>query len=190
MKKIYNAGSMFNEAQINQRKIEGVNLRKELKGFDIANPIDFDSNLGLGVCPTPKVIWEADYEQLQKAEYVIFELDSLDHGMISEFGIAVEMAKSSHPNKYLIVVISDFRYYQKGSTTQISEFAINHFVFGQLFDQQLNDENRIIQVASHNEAIQAIKNRELYLENRDDKYLKLNQDLDKKYLYETGKMFG
>ncbi|WP_338972427.1 nucleoside 2-deoxyribosyltransferase [Spiroplasma endosymbiont of Panorpa germanica] len=187
MKTIYNAGSMFNEAQIQQRKKEGNNLRQNFADFEIANPIDFDTNLG--VCPTPLEIWNADYELLKKAEYVIFELDSLDHGMIAEMGIAIEMAKSTQANKFLVTVISDFRYYQRCSKFQINEFSINHFVFGQLFDTQLNQENRILQVKSHDQAILAIKNWEAYLNTKDDKYLKMNEELDQKFIYEDGKMY-
>jgi hypothetical protein len=50
MKQIYNAGSMFNEGQVNQRKLEGKNLRAAFPNFIISNPIDFDTNAGN--CPT------------------------------------------------------------------------------------------------------------------------------------------
>ncbi|WP_051350848.1 hypothetical protein [[Acholeplasma] multilocale] len=188
MKQIYNAGSMFNEAQVNQRKIEGVNMRGELTDFIIKNPIDFDTNQS--VTPTPLQIWATDYQAVTESEYVICELDSLDHGMIMEFAIAIEQAKTTQLNKFVIAVVSDFRYYQKGSTTQMAEIAINHFVYGALFDEQLVADNRVYLVKSHNAAIELIKLREEYLRTTDSKILDQMNLMNQTFIYEDGSMFN
>ncbi|WP_051418475.1 hypothetical protein [Mesoplasma seiffertii] len=187
MKQIYNAGSMFNEAQVNQRKLEGKNLRQAFPNFTISNPIDFDTNLGN--CPTPLEIWDADYKCVRDSQYIIFELDSLDHGMIMEFALAIEQAKTTQLDKVLIPVISDFRYHQKSSTKQLNEFSINHFVFGAIFDTQLNQENRIWLAKSHNQAIEMIQNNEDFISTNDNQYLNKNKALDCKFIYADGSMY-
>ncbi|AUF83827.1 hypothetical protein CXP39_03475 [Mesoplasma syrphidae] len=187
MKQIYNAGSMFNEAQVNQRRLEGKKLREAFPNFVISNPIDFDTNLGN--CPTPLEIWDADYKCVQDSQYIIFELDSLDHGMIMEFAIAIEQAKATQNEKVLIPVISDFRYHQKSSTKQLNEFSINHFVFGAIFDTQLNSENRLWLAKSHSEAIEMIKNYEKFLDTHNKEYLEKNAKLDCKFIYANGAMY-
>ena len=40
MKKIYIAGSLFNEAEVAQRLKEGKILRDRIKGIDLFNPIE------------------------------------------------------------------------------------------------------------------------------------------------------
>ncbi|WP_051636009.1 hypothetical protein [Mesoplasma photuris] len=187
MKNLYNAGSMFNEAQIAQRKLEGINLRRELPNITINNPIDFDTNVGNN--PSPLQIWDMDYEKVSKSEFVIFELDSFDDGTTMEFAISVEQAKTSQPNKFLVAVISDFRYHQLHDVRHMPEFAINHFVYGALFDTQLVKEKRIYAAKSHNDAIEMIKNRELFLETNDEKYIKANDTMNITNIYDNGKRF-
>jgi len=187
MKAIYNAGSMFTETQWNGRKIEGENLRKAFPEFNIYNPVDFDTNTGIS--PTPLQIWNFDYQKVQASKYLIFELDSFDTGTIMEFAIAVEMAKTSQPEKVLIPVISDFRYYQQASAKQLPEFSMNHFVFGAIFDEQLNAEQRIYLAKSHQDAIEIIKNHENYLKTQDQFHMQINQQIDMKNLYDDGNMY-
>lgn len=187
MKEIYNAGSMFNEAQVNQRKIEGINLREAFPQMQISNPIDFPTNSGK--TPTPLQIWAADYQHVKDSVYLIFEFDSFDHGVIMEFALAIEMAKATQANKFLVVVISDFRYHQKSSTHQLSAYSINHFMYGAIYDTQLNDEKRIYLAKSHQDAITMIKNQEEFLKTKDSKFINFNDELDYKFIYHDGEMF-
>jgi len=172
MKAIYNAGSMFTETQWNGRKLEGENLRKAFPDFKIYNPVDFDTNSGIS--PTPLQIWNLDYQKIQISQYLIFELDSFDTGTIMEFAIAVEMAKTSQLEKILIPIISDFRYYQQASTKQLPDFSMNHFVFGAIFDEQLNAEQRIYLAKSHHDAIEIIKNHEIFIKTQDQNHIQTN----------------
>jgi len=188
MKELYNAGSMFNEAQQFARKREGLKLRKAFPDMIISNPVDFDTNQGVG--PAPKEIWDVDYQRVKESEYLIFELDSLDDGTIMEFALAMEMAKTTQPKKFLVPVISDFRYTQKHSTKFLPEFGINHFVYGALFDEQLNVEHRIYLAKSHQDAITMITNREAFLKTGDEHYQELNDELDLKNLYSRESLFN
>jgi uncharacterized protein YacL (UPF0231 family) len=106
-----------------------------------------------------------------------------------EFAIAVEMAKETQPNKFLVPVISDFRFTQQTSTRHLPEFSMNHFVYGAIFDEQLNQENRIHLAKSHQDAIEIIKNHEEFLVTKNQELLKRNLDLDIKHLYDNGQMY-
>ena len=53
--KVYVAGSLFNEAEVAQRKKEGQLLRERFPSLDIFNPIDqpFNENKAIVVFPAP-----------------------------------------------------------------------------------------------------------------------------------------
>ena len=57
MLKVYVAGSLFNEAEVAQRKAEGVMLRREFPELDIFNPIDQPFNENKQSLPTPEMIY-------------------------------------------------------------------------------------------------------------------------------------
>lgn len=153
---IYNAGSMFNEAQWAYRKKEGAELRKLFPNHSIKNPVDFDTNQG--TAPTNKEIFEMDYRSFKDADYVIFELDGWDSGTHMEFGLAVEMAKND-PNKRLFPVISDFRYKQGLIKGEIIGFGLNEMITGAFYDDDLDQGEvpRLVVCDSHETARRAIK---------------------------------
>ena len=153
---IYNAGSMFNEAQWDQRKKEGAALRELFPDYEIKNPVDFDTNQG--TAPTNQAIFALDYAGLKAAEYVILEIDGWDSGTHMEFGLVVEMAKNN-PNKRLYPIISDFRYKQGIIKGEIVGFGLNEMITGAFYDEDLDsgDVPQLTLCASHQSAREAIK---------------------------------
>lgn len=134
-KVIYNAGSMFTEAQWNTRKAEGERLRAMFPNFIIGNPVDFETNQA--VRPTNKAIFDLDYDGLTAADYVIFELDGWDAGTHMEFGLMVEQAMHNN-KKYLFPIISDFRLQQGILKGECPGFGLNEMLTGALYYEKLN----------------------------------------------------
>ncbi|WP_338956071.1 nucleoside 2-deoxyribosyltransferase [Spiroplasma endosymbiont of Polydrusus cervinus] len=155
-KVIYNAGSMFTEAQWNTRKQEGDLLREMFPDFVISNPVDFETNQT--VRPTNKAIFELDYAELTDADYVIFELDGWDSGTHMEFGLMVEQGLHNK-KKYLFPVISDFRLQQGILKGECPGFGLNEMITGALYFEPLNsgDIPQITLCVSHKMACEAIK---------------------------------
>ena len=103
MLKVYVAGSLFNEAEVAQRKAEGVMLRREFPELDIFNPIDQPFNENKQSLPTPEMIYEGDTQAVQSANcyavptmgmnhYVLGAI--LKHGyFVRSFAEAVEKLK-------------------------------------------------------------------------------------------------
>lgn len=135
-KVIYNAGSMFTEAQWNARKYEGNILRKIFPNFFIKNPVDFEINKFKR--PKNKKIFEVDYSSLTEADYVILELDGWDSGTYMEFGLVVEQA-INNKNKYLFPIISDFRLKQGILKGEYPGFGLNEMITGALYYEILNN---------------------------------------------------
>jgi len=181
-KMIYNAGSMFTEAQWNTRKHEGEELRKLLPDLIIKNPVDFDTNQSKR--PTNQAIFDLDYKELTEANYIIFEIDGWDSGTQMEYGLAVEQAKHNK-DKYLFPVISDFRYKQGLLKGELPGFGLNEMITGSFHDQTLNagDVPQLIVCESHQKAREAIK----ALETNDLKDYR--QRFDSKELYRTTNMY-
>ncbi|WP_338983908.1 nucleoside 2-deoxyribosyltransferase [Spiroplasma endosymbiont of Othius punctulatus] len=155
-KYIYNAGSMFNEAQQTARKNEGNELRKMFPSFIIDNPIDTDEFKHER--PTNKKIFEVDYNGVRDADFVIFELDSNDSGTHMEFGLAVEQA-INNKDKYLFAIVSDFRFKSGSFGNEIPGFGLNEMFSGAFFYEQLvkGEVPQIIVCDSHKSAREAIK---------------------------------
>ncbi|AHB36042.1 nucleoside 2-deoxyribosyltransferase [Spiroplasma apis] len=153
---IYNAGSMFTEAQWNQRKMEGKKLREMFPSFEIHNPVDFDSNQVER--PTNTFIFEQDYNGLTDSKFVIFEIDGWDSGTHMEFGLMVEQA-INNPNKYLLPIVSDFRVKQGILEGEFPGFGINEMFSGAFHYEKLNkgDVPQMIVCESHEKAREAIK---------------------------------
>lgn len=105
---IYNAGPLFNEAEIKQRLYEGDCFRKALEGKDyfLANPIElpFDNTKVL----TSKEIFEGDYYHVNKANVFFFELATSDSGTYVELGNAIEKLMSGKDIK-IYPVFNDLR---------------------------------------------------------------------------------
>lgn len=155
-KYIYNAGSMFTEAQWKTRKIEGDELRKLFPDFLVGNPVDFDTN---GTeRPTNKAIFEFDYEGLTAADFVIFEIDGWDSGTHMEFGLMVEQAMHNK-NKYLFPIISDFRVKQGILKGEYPGFGINEMITGAFYTDKLDkgDVPQLTLCDSHETARKAIR---------------------------------
>ncbi|MFU0252249.1 MULTISPECIES: nucleoside 2-deoxyribosyltransferase [unclassified Spiroplasma] len=155
-KVIYNAGSMFTEAQWNTRKREGDMLREMFPDFIIGNPVDFETNQKER--PTNKAIFELDYVGLTEADYVILELDGWDSGTHMEFGLVVEQA-IHNKNKYLFPIISDFRLHQGILKGEYPGFGLNEMITGALYYEPLNngDVPQMTLCNSHKLACEAIK---------------------------------
>ncbi|ATG97703.1 nucleoside 2-deoxyribosyltransferase [Mesoplasma lactucae] len=153
---IYNAGSMFNEAQWDARKREGEELRKMFPDYTIKNPVDFDTNQG--TAPTNEEIFALDYKGIKESDIVILEMDGWDSGTHMEFGLVVEMAKND-PSKLVFPIISDFRYKQGVIHGEIVGFGLNEMITGAFYDKDLNkgDVPQLTVVDSHKSAREAIK---------------------------------
>ena len=66
--KLYLAGSLFNEADVNQRKLEGRILRERFPPLDIFNPIDQPFNEDKQTLPTSIEIFEGDTQAVEESE--------------------------------------------------------------------------------------------------------------------------
>ncbi|ATZ18395.1 hypothetical protein ESOMN_v1c00090 [Williamsoniiplasma somnilux] len=158
-KMIYNAGSMFTEAQWNTRKIEGAALKEMFPNMIVGNPVDFDTNQSDR--PTNEQIFDLDYAELTNADYVIFEIDGWDSGTHMEFGLLWEQARHN-PQKHLFAIISDFRFKQGILKGEIPGFGLNEMISGSFYSKHLNkgEVPQLIVCDSHKtarEAIQAIE---------------------------------
>lgn len=152
---IYNAGPLFSEAEVAQRKLEGVNLRKFLgKYCQILNPIDFPFNEDAGVAPDVS-IFTGDYNHMSNSKYFIFDMDGRDPGTYVEYGLALEMA--TQRECYVIAVYSDFRVGRQ-LKSQWPSYAINSFMMGNLESEHFlkYSPRRVYAVRSHKHAIETI----------------------------------
>lgn len=83
----YIAGSLFNEAEVNQRKLEGKLLR-EMTGDRIEwfNPIEAPIN-DKSKLPTAIDIFEGDTKEIIEADFIVADLTNNDVGVAMELGI-------------------------------------------------------------------------------------------------------
>ena len=88
--KVYVAGSLFNEAEVAQRKKEGQLLRERFPSLDIFNPIDQPFNENKASLPTPQEIYEADTKAVEECDVFIADLTNEDAGVMVELGIAIK----------------------------------------------------------------------------------------------------
>ncbi|WP_026389467.1 nucleoside 2-deoxyribosyltransferase [[Acholeplasma] multilocale] len=175
-KVIYNAGSMFTEAQWNTRKLEGAALREMFPEMVIGNPVDFDTNQTER--PTNAAIFAMDYKELTEADYIIFEIDGWDSGTHVEFGLLLEQAMHN-PNKYLLPIISDFRFKQGLLKGEIPGLGLNEMITGAFYAEKLNlgDVPQLTVVDSHESARNAIK----AIETGDTKNFRQRFDIKEMY---------
>lgn len=123
--KIYVAGSLFNEAEVFQRKKEGEILRKEFPNLEIFNPIDqpFNENKKSNL-PSPIEIFEGDTNAVLSSNIFIADITNDDPGVLVELGIAIQ-----NKTKHIICINSDIRL--KGSNKyEIPPYSMNHYVLG------------------------------------------------------------
>ena len=153
MKKLYLAGSLFNEAEVAQRKLEGKLLRDSFKGkLEIFNPIEQPFNDNKDSLPSPNLIFLNDTKEVENADIFLADITNNDPGVMVELGIA--MSK----NIYVIAIISDIRL-KTANKYDIPTYGFNHYVLGGIL------ENGVL-VYSFKEAMEKIKD---YLrENKDE----------------------
>lgn len=146
--KIYIAGSLFNEAEINQRKLEEKKLRE--LGFDnIYNPINAPCN-DKDKLPTSQDIFYGDTKEILDSDIVIADISNQsDLGVACELGIiwacnAINKLAETMPMeeilkvfkpKTLITHLSDIR---KGTANQYKgnniPVGFNQFMIGLVED--------------------------------------------------------
>lgn len=122
--KLYLAGSLFNEAQVNQRKLEGKILRQRFPQLDIFNPIDQPFNEDKQSLPTSIDIYEGDTKAVEECDIFIADLSDEDTGVACELGIALYTN-----TKIIIGINSDIRI-PSASKYHIPTVGMNHYVLG------------------------------------------------------------
>ena len=87
-KHIYLAGSLFSEAEVNQRLTEGKIIRDTLGDkYTVFNPIEAPIN-DKSLLPTHEDIFMGDTAQVLKSDVIIADLANNDPGVMMELGIA------------------------------------------------------------------------------------------------------
>lgn len=151
-KKGYIAGPLFNEAEINQRLLEGKLLNKQtnIKWF---NPIEAPIN-DKAKLPSANDIFWGDTKAVLEADYIIADLTNNDVGVAYELGIAWAinyikkllsdgkqdkaikfLEENNIANKNIIGVISDIRLKTSGEyKKEFIPWGINQYVVGGLLD--------------------------------------------------------
>lgn len=122
--KVYVAGSLFNEAEVAQRKLEGKMLRENFPDLDIFNPIDQPFNENKQSLPTAVEIYEGDTKAVEEADIFIADLTNEDAGVMVELGIAL------YTNTKLIIGINSDIRLQSASKYSIPSYGMNHYVLG------------------------------------------------------------
>ena len=88
--KVYLAGPLFTEYEIEARKREHKMFKEAFPHIDTFAPIDAPFN---GGNPTNKTIFETDYKEMNESNIFIFDLNNNDPGTIMELGLAIERKK-------------------------------------------------------------------------------------------------
>lgn len=126
--KLYLAGSLFNEAEVIQRKLEGIKLRENFNqhNIEIFNPIDQPFNEDKQTLPTPIDIFNGDTKAVINSDIFIADLTNEDPGVMMELGIAI-MSNT----KIIIGINSDIRL-KSANKYDIPSYSMNHYVLGGL----------------------------------------------------------
>lgn len=126
--KLYLAGSLFNEAEVMQRKLEGIKLRENFNShnIEIFNPIDQPFNEDKQTLPTPIDIFNCDTKAVINSDIFIADLTNEDPGVMMELGIAI-MSNT----KIIIGINSDIRL-KSANKYDIPSYSMNHYVLGGL----------------------------------------------------------
>lgn len=122
--KLYLAGSLFNEAEVKQRKEEGVLLRKQFPQLEIFNPIDQPFNENKQSLPTPIEIYEGDTLAVEACDIFLADLSNEDPGVLVELGIAIKS-----DTKIIIGINSDIRI-PSAHCYDVPTVGMNHYVLG------------------------------------------------------------
>lgn len=131
MLKIYNVGPLFTEAEVKQRKYEGKQLRTVLEknqvDYELFNPIDMPLNNQKDVKASD--IYHADYERLNQADVVFFDLSNEDSGSCVALGIIME--KKLAGKKILVYpIFHDIRLSRNSLSGLESSCGFNSMVVG------------------------------------------------------------
>lgn len=125
--KVYIAGSLFNEAEVAQRKLEGVKIRSRFPKLEVFNPIDQPFNDDKdGNLPTPITIFDGDTKAVRDCDIFICDVTNQDPGVMVELGIAIEM-----DHKIIIGINSDIRL-KSSNLYEIPPYGMNHYVLGSI----------------------------------------------------------
>lgn len=122
--KVYIAGSLFNEAEVAQRKKEGEIIRKLFPDLLVFNPIDQPFNEDKQTLPTPIDIYENDTQAVKDCDIFIADVTNEDAGVMVELGIAI----MSNTN-VIIGINSDIRL-QSANQYEVPTYGMNHYVLG------------------------------------------------------------
>lgn len=88
--KVYLAGPLFTEYEIEARKREHKRFKEVFPNIETFAPIDAPFN---GGNPTATEIFEGDYKEMNESNIFIFDLNNNDGGTLVELGLAVERKK-------------------------------------------------------------------------------------------------
>lgn len=124
--KLYVAGSLFNEAEVAQRKKEGELLRKRFPQLEIFNPIDQPFNENKASLPTPQEIFDADTKAVEECDIFLADMTNEDAGVMVELGIAIKSKTS-----IIIGINSDIRL-ATANKYEVPSYGMNHYVLGAL----------------------------------------------------------
>lgn len=147
--KLYVAGSLFNESEVQQRKLEGKLLRENFPQLDIFNPIDQPFNEDKQTLPTPIDIYEGDTKAVEECDIFVADLTNEDSGVMVELGIAI------YTNTKLIIGINSDIRLQSANKYDVPTYGMNHYVLGAILKNGKF-------VKSFNEAMEVIRD---FLEN-------------------------
>lgn len=122
--KVYIAGSLFNEADVNQRKLEGRMIRERFPELEVFNPIDQPFNENKESLPTPIEIYEGDTKAVEECDIFICDLSIEDTGVACELGIAIYT-----DTKIIIGINSDIRL-ASANKYDVPTYGMNHYIYG------------------------------------------------------------
>ena len=128
--KIYIAGSLFNEAEIRQRRWEGERMREAFPNAEICNPIDQPFNENKDSLPTPQMIYASDVHSIETSDVFVADLTNEDPGVMLALGIAIQSKVS-----VIIGVNSDSRM-TSANQYEIPSYGMNHFVLGAILENE------------------------------------------------------
>ena len=130
---IYNAGPLFSEAEVNQRKEEGRILDDILcqsgREYFVANPIDlpFDNSKVLNSAD----IFGVDYNHINRSNAFFFELASGDTGTMVELGNVIEKYMNGKEMK-IYPIFGDFRLQRNDVAGIECPIGFNSYLVGAL----------------------------------------------------------
>lgn len=124
--KLYLAGSLFNEAQVAQRKLEGKLLKQRFPQLNIFNPIDQPFNEDKQSMPTPIDIYEGDTKAVKECDIFICDVSEEDVGVAVELGIAI-----CTNTKIIIGINSDIRL-PSSNLYDVPTCGMNHYLLGSI----------------------------------------------------------